>query len=91
MVEFDLPGHIAGPLCAAEPSLCVANKCAPDPSSEHWWTWLDNVVAELTEIFPRDTFMVEQTNSTHRELLDRDSYLVFVVSEIQVLDLGVSI
>ena len=56
MVEFDLPGHIAGPLCAAEPSLCVANKCAPDPSNEHWWKWLDEVVAELTEIFPERYF-----------------------------------
>jgi hypothetical protein len=32
--------------------------------------------------------MVEQTNSTHRELLDRDSYLVFVVSEIQCARFG---
>ena len=32
--------------------------------------------------------MVEQTNSTHRELLDRDSYLMFVVAEIQCARLG---
>eukprot|EP01052_Picozoa_sp_SAG31_P006745 SAG31_NODE_313_length_17858_cov_34.811307_11_plen_212_part_00 len=56
MPEFDLPGHIAGPLCRAEPTLCVANGCAPDPSSEKWWDWLTSVVGELTNIFPEQYF-----------------------------------
>ena len=53
--EFDLPGHLARPLCATEPALCVQG-CAPDPSSEAWWSYLERVVAELADIFPDDFF-----------------------------------
>ena len=53
-VEFDLPGHIAGPLCRADPSLCAG--CAPDPSNPQWWAWLAQVVAELADIFPERYF-----------------------------------
>jgi hypothetical protein len=56
MPEFDLPGHIAGPLCSVEPGLCVANKCAPDPSNAKWWAWLEQVVSELADIFPERYF-----------------------------------
>ena len=51
MPEFDLPGHIAGPLCGSHPELCIAG-CAPDPSNERWWDYLDSVVGELVDIFP---------------------------------------
>lgn len=54
--EFDLPGHIAGPLCSAKPHLCTVTSsgghCAPDPSNEKWWAYLTSVVVELGEIFP---------------------------------------
>lgn len=63
--EFDLPGHIAGPLCAAEPSLCVAG-CAPDPSNPRWWAFLKAVVAEMAEIFP-DTFVHGGADEFHPE------------------------
>ena len=53
--EFDLPGHIQGPLCAAEPQLCI-HGCAPDPSNEQWWVYLHQVVAELGTIFPDNFF-----------------------------------
>jgi hexosaminidase len=53
--EFDLPGHIAAPLCSAEPQLCISG-CAPDPSNEAWWTYLGTVVDELTAIFPERFF-----------------------------------
>ncbi len=56
--RFDLPRHIAGPLCSAKPELCPSNHCAPDPSNPQWWAWLKQVVAELADIFPEQFFHV---------------------------------
>lgn len=54
--EFDLPGHISGPLCGAMPHLCAGSPAAPDPSNEHMWKFVETVLRELVTLFPEQYF-----------------------------------